>query len=208
MVRRDPLLGDLNGQLDEKQEQHERERDSDFPDENTDEDDTPFGNRVETKRKLRAPSGGLIGAARPASWSWESTWRPSSPSSAGGSVSSPRQSSRTVCTARSTRGLSGGERTRVDLEAPGLRVLEKTIFSLAARGSAFSTITAVLGVGLGRSKDNRPLYYSDGNCRVQSGDFGLSGGLRGDPGTAPVGASSRHRNGIMPDAHCSCGAIT
>jgi len=97
---------------------------------------------------------------------------------------------------------------RVDLEAPGLRVLEKTIFSLAARGSAFSTITAVLGVGLGRSKDNRPLYYSDGNCRVQSGDFGLSGGLRGDPGTAPVGASSRHRNGIMPDAHCSCGAIT
>ena|SRR6266478_9777459 len=50
MVRRDPLLGDLNGQLDEKQEQHERERDSDFPDE----DDTPFGNRVETKRKLRA----------------------------------------------------------------------------------------------------------------------------------------------------------
>jgi len=58
MVRRDPLLGDLNGQLDEKQEQHERERDSDFPDENTDEDDTPFGNRVETKRKLRAPSEG------------------------------------------------------------------------------------------------------------------------------------------------------
>ena len=54
MVRRDPLLGDLNGQLDEMQEQHERERDSDFPDENTDEDDTPFGNRVETKRKLRA----------------------------------------------------------------------------------------------------------------------------------------------------------
>jgi len=44
--------------LDEKQEQHERERDSDFPDENTDEDDTPFGNRVETKRKLRAPSEG------------------------------------------------------------------------------------------------------------------------------------------------------
>ena len=86
-------------------------------------------------------------------------------------------------------------------------------FEITGRArSAFSTITAVLGVGLGRSrarsKDNQTLYYSDGNCRVQSGDFGLPGGLRGDPGTAPVGASSRHRNGIMPDAHCSCGAIT
>jgi hypothetical protein len=44
-----PRVGSLR-----RQEQHERERDSDFPAENTDEDDPPFGNRVETKRKLRA----------------------------------------------------------------------------------------------------------------------------------------------------------
>jgi hypothetical protein len=96
--------------LDEMQEQHERERDSDFPAENTDEDDPPFGNRVETKRKLRA-------------------------------------------------------------------------------------------VGCDGSEQEFDLFFEHESAG------GREFWKRGDPGTAPVGASSRHRNGIMP-AHCSCGAIT